>query len=128
MFVFAVGDAPLPPLLAPCAGGGPLYPITQHLPTHAAQEDDGVGGGRGPPRGGASNGSFTTLKGQGIIRHHPISVLLAVMDNTIGRDIDPQARLGVCEVAMMLRSSVLPMGFTYMKRFMSCWAEPPRCV
>lgn len=40
------------------------------------------------------NGSFTTLKGQGIIRHHPISVLLAVMDNTIGRDIDPQFDYG----------------------------------
>lgn len=47
------------------------------------------------PRGVPStNGSFTTLKGQGIIRHHPISVLLAVMDNTIGRDIDPQFDYG----------------------------------
>jgi len=40
------------------------------------------------------SGSFTTLKGQGIIRHHPIAVLLAVMDNTIGRDIDPQFDYG----------------------------------
>lgn len=58
---------------------------------HKKQEEDG-GGGSGPPR--VPNGSFTTLKGQGIIRHHPISVLLAVMDNTIGRDIDPQFDYG----------------------------------
>lgn len=50
------------------------------------QEDDRDEGASRRPR----HGSFSTLKGQGIIRHHPIAVLLAVMDNTIGRQLDPQ--------------------------------------
>lgn len=98
-----------------------------HAHTHTLAQEDALAAG-GVAYGGGR--SFTTMKGQGIIRHHPVSVLMAVMDNTIGRDIDPQVGGWVSVGLSVVVCRGLGLGWFVgcggeIDRPTDCWAAGP---